>query len=66
MTTFDNWPDLQSDSCENIHSWISLTRGDLVFSRQDGIYGFKFPKKFVEVNPNHLNTLLMLITHTYK
>ncbi len=25
--------------CENIHSWISLS-GDLVFSHQEGIYGF--------------------------
>jgi hypothetical protein len=31
--------------CENIHSWISLS-GDLVFSHQQGIYGFKFPKRF--------------------
>ena len=30
---------------ENIHSWISLA-GDLAFSHQDGIYGFKFPKRF--------------------
>jgi hypothetical protein len=30
--------------CENIHSWISLS-GDLVFSHQQGIYGFKFPKR---------------------
>ncbi len=31
--------------CENIHSWISLV-GDLVFSHQGEIYGFKFPKRF--------------------
>ena len=31
--------------CENIHSWISLV-GDLIFSHQGGIYGFKFPKRF--------------------
>jgi hypothetical protein len=31
--------------CENIHSWIYLS-GDLVFSHQQGIYGFKFPKDF--------------------
>ena len=31
--------------CENIHSWISLV-GDLAFSHQGGIYGFKFPKRF--------------------
>jgi hypothetical protein len=31
--------------CGNIHSWISLS-GNLVFSHQQGIYGFKFPKKF--------------------
>jgi hypothetical protein len=31
--------------CENIHSWIALS-GDLVFSHQQGIYGFKFPKRF--------------------
>jgi len=30
--------------CENIHSWISLV-GDLVFSHQGEIYGFKFPKR---------------------
>jgi len=32
--------------CENIHSWISLI-GDLVFSHQGEIYGFKFPKRFL-------------------
>jgi hypothetical protein len=31
--------------CENIHSWISLS-GDLVFSHQQGIYGFKFLRGF--------------------
>ena len=31
--------------CENIHSRISLV-GDLVFSHQGEIYGFKFPKRF--------------------
>jgi hypothetical protein len=31
--------------CENIHSWISRV-GELAFSHQDGIYGFKFPKRF--------------------
>ncbi len=31
--------------CENIHSWISLV-GNLAFSHQDGIYGFKFSKRF--------------------
>jgi hypothetical protein len=32
--------------CENIRSWIPLS-GDLVFSHQQGIYGFKFPKRFL-------------------
>jgi hypothetical protein len=32
-------------ACENIHSWISLV-GDLAFSHQGAIYGFKFPKRF--------------------
>jgi hypothetical protein len=50
--------------CDNIHSWISLS-GDLAFSHQHGIYGFKFPKKvFGDLfrrshslcNPNHLKT----------
>jgi hypothetical protein len=31
--------------CENINSWISLS-DDLVFSHQQGIYGFKLPKRF--------------------
>jgi len=49
--------------CDNIHSWISLS-GDSAFSHQHGIYGFKFPKRFLEIsfrdltlsflNPNHL------------
>ena len=37
--------DLQGVHCENIHSWISLV-GDLTFSHQGGIYGFKFPIRF--------------------
>jgi hypothetical protein len=35
----------KSKDCENIHSWISLV-GDLAFSHQGGIYGFKFPTRF--------------------
>jgi len=31
--------------CENIHTWISQI-GDLAFSHQGEIYGFKFPKRF--------------------
>ena len=53
--------------CENILCGY-LCVFDLVFSQQDGIYGFKFPKRFLEissrdltlflffVNPNHLKT----------
>jgi hypothetical protein len=40
--------------CENIYSWISLRIGDLVFSHQDGIYGFKFPKWFLEISSRDL------------
>ena len=39
--------------CDNIHSWISLS-GDLAFSHQDGIYGFKFPQKFLEISSRDL------------
>jgi len=35
--------------CENISMWISLS-GDLAFIHQDGIYGFKFPKRFSELS----------------
>ena len=36
---------------ENIHSWISITTtGDLAFSQQHGIYGFKFPERFLEIS----------------
>ncbi len=35
--------------CENIPTWISLS-GDLAFCHQDGIYGFKFPKRFWELS----------------
>ena len=42
--------------CENIHSWIYLMRGigDSVFSHQDGIYGFEFPKRFFEISSRDL------------
>ena len=35
--------------CEDIPTWISLS-GDLALSHQDGIYGFKFPKRFSELS----------------
>jgi hypothetical protein len=37
------------EACEHIPTWISLS-GDLAFSHQDGIYGFKFPKRFSELS----------------
>jgi hypothetical protein len=40
----ENDKEVQYSLCENINLWISLS-GDLVFSHQQGIYGFKFPKK---------------------
>ncbi len=46
---FDRIPQMTKYSvmreCENIHSWISL-KCDLVFSHQQGIYGFEFLKGF--------------------
>jgi hypothetical protein len=38
----------ECNACEKIHSWISLS-GDLVFIHQQGINGFKFPKRFLEI-----------------
>jgi hypothetical protein len=46
--------------CDNIHSWISLS-GDLVFSHQQGIYGFEFPKRFVEIFSRDLTLFSILI-----
>jgi hypothetical protein len=46
--------------CENIHSWISLS-GDLVFSHQQGIYGFKFPKRFLKISSRDLTLFSILI-----
>jgi hypothetical protein len=46
--------------CDNIHSWISLS-SDLAFSHQDGIYGFKFPKRFLEISSSNLTLLSILI-----
>jgi hypothetical protein len=42
--------------CDNIHSWISLS-GDLAFSHQHGIYGSKFPKRFLEISSRDLTLL---------
>jgi len=36
-------------ACENIPTRIYLS-GDLAFCHQDGIYGFKFPKRFSELS----------------
>jgi hypothetical protein len=46
--------------CDNIHSWISLS-GDLAFSHQHGIYGFKFLKRFLEISSRDLTLLSILI-----
>jgi hypothetical protein len=46
--------------CENIHSGISLS-GDLVFGHQQGIYGFKFPKRFLEISSRDLTLFSILI-----
>ncbi len=46
--------------CDNILLWISLS-GDLAFSHQNGIYGFKFPKKFLEIFSGDLTLFSILI-----
>ncbi len=46
--------------CDNIYSWISLSC-DLAFSHQDGIYGFQFPKRFLEISSRDLTLLSMVI-----
>jgi len=46
--------------CDNIHSWISLSH-DLAFSHQHGIYGFKFPKRFLEISSRDLTLFSILI-----
>jgi hypothetical protein len=47
--------------CEHIPTWISL-RGDLAFSHQDGIYGFKFPKRFSELSQAKTSLYFSLFT----
>jgi hypothetical protein len=49
--------------CENIHSWISLV-GDLVFSHQGEIYGFKFPKRFLEISFRDLTLFSRLFSRS--
>jgi len=45
--------------CDNIHSWISFS-GDLAFSHQHGIYGFKFPERFLEISSRDLTLSSLL------
>ncbi len=45
---------------DNIYSRISLS-GDLAFSHQDGIYGFKFPKRFLEISSSDLTLFSLLL-----
>ena len=56
-------PDLREGTspCEHIPTWISLS-GDLAFSHQDGIYGFKFPKRFSELSQAMTSPLFTLFT----
>ena len=51
---------LASEACDNIHSWISLS-GDLAFSHRHGIYGFKSPKRFLEIASRDLTLFSILI-----
>jgi hypothetical protein len=46
--------------CKNIHSWISPSV-DVVFSQQDGMYGFKFPKRFLEISSRDLTLFTTLL-----
>jgi hypothetical protein len=50
----------EETDCENIYSWISLS-GDLAFSHQDGIYGCKFPKRFLEISSRDLTSLFLIL-----
>jgi hypothetical protein len=54
---FDRIPQMTKYSimreCENIQAGISLS-GDLVFSHQQRIYGFKFLKRFLEISSRDL------------
>jgi hypothetical protein len=42
--------------CDNIHLRTSLS-GDLAFSHQHGIYGFKYPKRFLEISSRDFTLL---------
>jgi len=44
----------------NIHSWISLSGGDLAFNHQHGICGFKFPERFLEISSRDLTLFSLL------
>ena len=45
--------------CDNILSGY-LCAVTAVFSQQDGIYGFKFPKRFLEISSRDLTLLSIL------
>ncbi len=52
--------------CDNILSGY-LCAVTTVFSQQDGIYGFKFPKRFLEISSRDLtlfSTLLSILIYT--
>ena len=48
------------DRCENILCGY-LYDGDLVFVSLKGIYGFKFPKRFLEISSRDLTSSLLFI-----
>jgi hypothetical protein len=50
--------------CENILCGY-LYDGDLVFVILKGIYGFKFPKRFLEISSRDLTSSLLLFFFSY-
>jgi hypothetical protein len=50
-----------SGGCDNILCGY-LYDGDLVFVILKGIYGFKFPKSFLEISSRDLTSLLLLFS----
>ncbi len=49
------------DGCDNILSGY-LCAVTTVFSQQDGIYGFKFPKRFLEISSRDLTLFSTLLS----
>jgi hypothetical protein len=58
-----HFPNMSNKDCDNILSGY-LCAVTTVFSQQDGIYGLKFPKRFLEISSQEISLFSQLFSRS--